>query len=213
MHWFFDKLGMTGSRAQLYNGLILLATFFGCRIVWGIMQTYFVFCDVWRALDFQEMPYPDLLSKLSSYDLIGNASNPALAQSHYGDPESVRYAGPHVVPFWLALTYLVSNTLLSCLNLYWFNKMIEAVRKRFRPGAQQQGKKEKRGEGMDNEIKSGVEEDGHVIQSSGGDEKVEVKITEGGKAIEILSSHSIHNVDHSSSGSSANSSRQRRRHG
>ncbi len=24
IHWFFDKLGMTGTKAQLYNGLLLL---------------------------------------------------------------------------------------------------------------------------------------------------------------------------------------------
>src|ERR1700730_1062100 len=49
-HWFFDKLNMTGSRAQLYNGLILLATFFSCRLVWGTYQSVRVYQDVWAAL-------------------------------------------------------------------------------------------------------------------------------------------------------------------
>lgn len=35
------------------------------------------------------------------------------------------------VPSWLALAYLASTTLLSFLNLYWFARMIQTVRKRF----------------------------------------------------------------------------------
>jgi len=34
-HWFFDKLGMTGSLPQLINGIALLLTFFSVRIVYG----------------------------------------------------------------------------------------------------------------------------------------------------------------------------------
>ncbi|KAF8455283.1 TLC domain-containing protein [Kalaharituber pfeilii] len=48
-HWFFDKLHMTGSRYQLYNGIALISTFFLCRIVWGPIQSYRVFRDVWDA--------------------------------------------------------------------------------------------------------------------------------------------------------------------
>ncbi|PFH54160.1 hypothetical protein AMATHDRAFT_72687 [Amanita thiersii Skay4041] len=34
-HWFLDKTGRTGTKAQLVNGIFLLATFFGVRIVYG----------------------------------------------------------------------------------------------------------------------------------------------------------------------------------
>ena len=30
-----DKLGMTGSTAQLVNGIMLLTSFFGCRLIYG----------------------------------------------------------------------------------------------------------------------------------------------------------------------------------
>ena len=100
-HWFFDKLNLTGSRAQLYNGLLLIATFFCCRIVWGPIQSYSVFRDVWDA---------------------------------YWNPPLTRAEGIEV-PLWLALTYLGSNTILNCLNYYWFGRMIDAVRKRFTPPA------------------------------------------------------------------------------
>lgn len=48
-HWFFDKLNLTGSKPQLYNGLLLIATFFCCRIVWGPIQSFRVFRDVFYA--------------------------------------------------------------------------------------------------------------------------------------------------------------------
>ncbi|KAF8319414.1 DUF887-domain-containing protein, partial [Clavulina sp. PMI_390] len=38
-HWFFDKLGMTGSLPQLINGVLLLGTFFTARIVYGGYMT------------------------------------------------------------------------------------------------------------------------------------------------------------------------------
>ena len=34
-HRFLDKCGMTGGKLQLFNGLILITTFFGVRIVYG----------------------------------------------------------------------------------------------------------------------------------------------------------------------------------
>ena len=48
-HWFFDKLNLTGSKPQLYNGLLLISTFFCCRIVWGPIQSFRVFRDVFDA--------------------------------------------------------------------------------------------------------------------------------------------------------------------
>jgi hypothetical protein len=35
LNYWFDKYGMTGSKAQLVNGVLLLASFAGARIVWG----------------------------------------------------------------------------------------------------------------------------------------------------------------------------------
>jgi len=112
-HWFFDKLNLTGSKYQLYNGLLLIATFFCCRIVWGPVQSYAVFRDIYYAW-----------------------KNPPLTLEE-GVP----------VPAWLAFIYLGSNTILNCLNYYWFGKMIDAVRKRFTPKKEEgKGKKEKGGE-------------------------------------------------------------------
>lgn len=51
------------------------------------------------------------------------------------------------VPSWLALTYLASTTLLSFLNLYWFARMIQTIRKRFeKPAEGGIGGKEKKKE-------------------------------------------------------------------
>ena len=111
---------MTGSRAQFYNGLVLLATFFSCRLVWGTYQSVRVYQDVWAALQNPGTHHP------STY------RNPTTT----GAPPSeealmMGFAGPQVIPLWLAITYLGSNVILNTLNFFWFGKMIETVKKRF----------------------------------------------------------------------------------
>ncbi|MCJ1432353.1 hypothetical protein MMC27_001709 [Xylographa pallens] len=119
IHWFCDKLHLTGSRIQLYNGLVLLATFFSCRLVWGTYQSIRVYQDVWAAIQ-SPGALPFLTNTTTTADI---------------DPHSeiLRFQGDGVVPIWLACTYLGSNMVLNTLNFYWFGKMIEAVKKRFRP--------------------------------------------------------------------------------
>ncbi|KAK4554962.1 hypothetical protein LTR86_008110 [Recurvomyces mirabilis] len=93
IHWLLDKLHLTGSNLQLYNGIALISTFFSARLVWGSYQTWLLSSDMLEAWQTE----------------------------------------PEIVPTWLFLTYLVSNTTLTCLNFYWFGKMIQALRKRFEP--------------------------------------------------------------------------------
>ena len=120
-HWFFDKVNMTGSRAQLVNGIILLVTFFCCRLVWGTYQSVRVYQDVWAAL---QAPRP--LSASNTTAMIDNAVSDPVS-------ETMMFAGPEFVPVWLAVVYLGSNIVLNTLNFYWFGKMIDTVRKRFQP--------------------------------------------------------------------------------
>jgi hypothetical protein len=131
-HWFFDKLDMTGSKPQLYNGIALLITFFSCRLVWGTYQSVRVYQDVWKAL--HNAP---ATSKIDIDNLAGgSASTLSAAAGHSAAPihnDIMKYAGEEFVPLWLAITYLASNLVLNTLNFYWFGKMIEAVRKRFQP--------------------------------------------------------------------------------
>ena len=87
-----DKTGMTGSTAQLINGILLLISFGGSRLVWGTYQSVNMYRDIWTA---------------------------------FTTP------GENLVPAWLAIAYVVANTILSALNFFWFGKMIAALRKRF----------------------------------------------------------------------------------
>lgn len=123
VHWFCDKLGMTGSTLQLYNGIALIVTFFGCRIVWGTYQSIMIYSDIYKAL---MLPSPGRMgSFLDDTKCTGNASGMGLGGSsgcEVGD-----------LPLWLVSVYLVGNTALSLLNLYWFTQMVKAVRKRFIP--------------------------------------------------------------------------------
>lgn len=128
IHWFFDKLGMTGTKAQLYNGIVLLFTFFTARLVWGVGQSAFVWYDMYRALF--SAPNTEFMSVTPTNEqLPGTEDVMAYAKE----------AGP--LPFWLVAIYLTSNITLNILNVYWFNKMIKAVRKRFQP-AKEEKKKE-----------------------------------------------------------------------
>ncbi|KAF2642764.1 DUF887-domain-containing protein [Massarina eburnea CBS 473.64] len=124
IHWFCDKLNMTGSALQLYNGILLLCTFAGCRLGWGSYQSVQVFSDVYRAIIAGDsvLTYADAeLGKLSNDTAVDSTS------------EMMRFAGNRVVPLWLAGCYLLSNLTLNGLNWYWFGKMIETIRKRFDP--------------------------------------------------------------------------------
>ena len=40
---------MTGSTAQLINGIALIISFGGSRLVWGTYQNYRMFSDIWTA--------------------------------------------------------------------------------------------------------------------------------------------------------------------
>ncbi|ORX89507.1 DUF887-domain-containing protein [Basidiobolus meristosporus CBS 931.73] len=50
-HWFMDKLGYTGSMAQIVNGVILVIVFFFARLVWGFWTMYDLIVTVIPRLD------------------------------------------------------------------------------------------------------------------------------------------------------------------
>lgn len=110
---------MTGSRAQLYNGLMLLFTFFSCRLVYGTYQSVKVFSDIYAAIN----AHPVLPKEISPE--TGAILAPTGVMRFATDASTV--------PTWLAVTYLISNLTLNSLNFYWFVMMIHAVRKRFQP--------------------------------------------------------------------------------
>lgn len=100
---------MTGSRAQLYNGIALLSTFFTCRILFGTYNSFRVMGDLWSAV--------------GSSPGHGKINSSIMAFANYDS----------TVPVWAAFAYLSSNLTLNSLNIYWFYKMVNAVRKRFQP--------------------------------------------------------------------------------
>jgi hypothetical protein len=116
VHKFLDKFGLTGSKAQLYNGILLIISFFGCRLIWGAYQSVLIYNDVWRAWH-AETPLSNGCSHFFQatglYALIDV-------------PFRCR-----VLPTWLGAFYVGANTTLTLLNVFWFNKMISAIRKRF----------------------------------------------------------------------------------
>lgn len=83
----------------------------------------------------------------------------------------MRFEGEGFVPVWMACTYLGSNIVLNTLNFYWFGKMIEAVRKRFRP----EKKKEKGAVGVKAETS---EETADVVVDGEGKKVMKVEKTE-----------------------------------
>lgn len=125
---------MTGSKPQLYNGILLLITFFGCRLVWGTYQSVRVYQDVWAALHHQPAVTSIHMDAMNSTAAAhGKSATPV-------HNDIMRFAENEYVPLWLAFTYLGSNIVLNTLNFYWFGKMIETVRKRFQPPKEQKRK-------------------------------------------------------------------------
>lgn len=44
-----DKIGMTGTTAQLVNGIALISTFGSSRLLWGTYQSVRMYQDIWTA--------------------------------------------------------------------------------------------------------------------------------------------------------------------
>ncbi|KAK0730768.1 TLC domain-containing protein [Lasiosphaeris hirsuta] len=125
IHWFFDKLNMTGSRAQLYNGIALLITFASCRLVWGTYQSAIVYSDMWNAVN--NSPSPEYVVTAAAAAANATLTDPDVNMMAFVNEST----GP--IPVWLAGIYVASNIVLNSLNWFWFVKMIAAVRKRFEP--------------------------------------------------------------------------------
>ncbi|KAI6248763.1 hypothetical protein HI914_02327 [Erysiphe necator] len=132
-HWFFDKLGMTGSKAQLYNGIILLFTFFCCRLLWGTYQSIRVYQDIWAALHYQPQ-MNNINSNTFSNDIVDTLEMaPKQTSNSIHQIHLMGYSYSQYTPVWLSLIYLGSNLVLNFLNFYWFRLMIATLRKRFEP--------------------------------------------------------------------------------
>ncbi|KAL1929475.1 hypothetical protein VTP01DRAFT_1613 [Rhizomucor pusillus] len=46
-NWFMDKLGWTGSKLQLVNGILLIAIYFLARIVFGFTMSFYLWVDIY----------------------------------------------------------------------------------------------------------------------------------------------------------------------
>jgi hypothetical protein len=114
---------MTGSWAQLINGLALIATFAGCRLVWGSYNSIKVYYDVWHAL--WSGPSAGYIAAAHAEAKLAGQERSVMAFARPAQP----------LPVWLALALVASNFTLNTLNWVWFFKMIAAVQKRFAPAA------------------------------------------------------------------------------
>lgn len=129
IHWFCDKLNLTGSLVQAINGVLLVGTFFGCRLIYGNINSFWVFYDVFHAIYFGQT---DITNSLSGVPVIHSAQQ---LMQIYDDEQGQRlaFAGGRAVPVWMGFVYLASNLTLNSLNVYWFGKMVATIRKRFDP--------------------------------------------------------------------------------
>ncbi|OTB01492.1 hypothetical protein M426DRAFT_323384 [Hypoxylon sp. CI-4A] len=155
IHWFFDKLNMTGSRAQLYNGLMLIFTFFSCRLVWGTYQSVLVARDVWSGVNAAP-----IVPATAAPDETLDATFP----SQYTNTMQF-VTQSTTVPLWLAAIYMGANLTLNSLNFYWFFKMIDAVRKRFDPKEQEKEAKVEQKVTNDKAVTTGAQLDGVELKN------------------------------------------------
>lgn len=127
---------MTGSRAQWYNGMLLLSVFFCCRLVWGSWQSVRVFSDIFNAFQ-QSRPSNTSLEPFDIHSMVFGSRNPTLCSDENcikasAEVSQFAHHTAEGIPLWLVITYLGSNLILNSLNFYWFGKMIETVLKRFK---------------------------------------------------------------------------------
>jgi hypothetical protein len=160
IHWFLDKVNMTGSKAQWYNGMALLSVFFSCRLIWGTWQSIIVYSDMWTALqqtwNASSGPLTEPVNINANVFQLTRSSmcideTCARANAEISQFKEYSAAG---VPTWLVLTYVLSNIVLNFLNYFWFFKMVETVLKRFRtPEASgaKAGVPEKKGESAESD--------------------------------------------------------------
>lgn len=161
IHWFMDKLGMTGSLPQLINGVVLISMFTAARLCWGTVSSVFVFRDIYKAWKHGIIT-PELLAS----DAGANPQLAAFMRSGTGKwGEILIHAVGQDVPTWLALSYLTSNLILNSLNWFWIEKMIATIRKRFDPpfGTRKPGQEGDANGAMDMDAQMGrsVYADGH----------------------------------------------------
>lgn len=133
IHWFCDKLDLTGSVYQAVNGAFLTGTFFLCRICWGTYSSVRTFSDFYTAIAAGRSQRP-LGVMGEDKPLPGNQWQSGDVGLYYRDDEqATAFMGEAYLPLWLASSYFAANLVLNVLNIFWFTKMVQTIRKRFDP--------------------------------------------------------------------------------
>jgi TLC domain len=129
---------MTGSRAQWYNGMALLFTFFSCRLIWGTWQSITVDIDLWEAVKHAwSLQSPSHLDAVNANAMTFQPRDGILCANEAcvrANAEVSRYFkyNKNGIPIWMIVANVIANLTLNMLNYYWFSQMIETVLKRFR---------------------------------------------------------------------------------
>ncbi|KAK5693006.1 hypothetical protein LTR97_010482 [Elasticomyces elasticus] len=136
IHWFCDKLDLTGSSLQAINGGLLTTTFFLARICWGNYSSFNTFYDLWTAYNLPPHHFLATHNSKSAFapSFPENGWN-YLSIYHFSPEEQTTafMTGNRSLPLWLPLVYLASNLILNALNIWWFYKMVATIRTRFEP--------------------------------------------------------------------------------
>lgn len=106
-----DKTGMSGTKLQFANGVCLLTSFFGCRVLWGLYQSIHVYMDFWDLWTLQ---------------VEGESVKVPSINENLPERQYQRF------DLWLMYYFITANTILSGLNLYWFSLMVKSFRRRTR---------------------------------------------------------------------------------
>jgi hypothetical protein len=111
---------------------LLTSSFFCCRIVWGLYNSFYIFKAIFTA-------YSTVANHSAEPGLLGNDGFERTKRSndisiYYDEAGQDRaFMGEKYLPLWLPIVYLASNLVLNALNIWWFGKMIATIRSRFDP--------------------------------------------------------------------------------
>lgn len=104
---FLEQLGKSNTRLYTINGLCLMASFFGARLIYGNYSSLMWYADIYRAwtASDEEKAHFRAIARAKSWP----SQEPSL-------------------PWWVIAAYTLSNVTLNTLNVIWFSKMVRKAR-------------------------------------------------------------------------------------
>lgn len=105
---FLEQLGKQSNKVYTINGICLMVSFFGARLIYGNYSSILWYIDIYKASTASDAERDRFrsLARVNSWP----SDEPSL-------------------PWWVIAAYTISNITLNTLNVIWFSKMVRRARR------------------------------------------------------------------------------------